>query len=250
MRCPALTPIAAFLLSATCWSVAQAAPAADASPASTASHKAVAEQVEALRVQAENQRQQALYEANQQEIACYKVFRVNHCIDQAKQRRIQQVQKARALDLEADRLSLEDKNLRYTERKAEAQATEPQKAVERAETEARNRADTERRLQDMAEKDSARVQHEQEGPQRAAAAQAERIRKDAENAQRRAEEAADARARATQARDDRAAYARRNAEAAAKKAEKAEKARKAEGQPADAASPAKAARSPESVLKP
>ena len=249
MRRSALTPIAALLLSASCWSAAQAAPAADASPASSASHRAVSDQVEALRVQAENQRQQAAYEFNQQEIACYKLFRVNHCIDQAKQRRIQQVRAARAVDLEADRLSLEDKNLRYTEHKAEAQENEPRKAVEQAETEARNRADTERRLQDMAEKDTARVQREQEGPQRAAAAQAERIRKDAESAQRRAEEAADARARATQARDDRAAYARRNAEAAQKKAEKA---RKAQAQQAETetAPPANATRTPAGVLKP
>lgn len=172
---------------------------------------------------------------SQEEIACYERFLVNRCIDQARQRRVQEVRKARALKVEADSIDLAEKNRRFAERQAEQADVAPKKAIERSEQEARNRADSEARLRDLSEKDAARIQREQEGKSRGLKEAEARNRRDAAEASRRADEAAAAAHRAEQAASGREGYEERARKAAEKKEEKARKA--AAGQPATPVSP-------------
>ncbi len=165
----------------------------------------------------------------QEEIACYERFLVNRCIDQARQRRVEEVRKARAINLEAGRIDLAEKNRRFAERQAEQADVAPKKAIERSEQEARNRADSEARLRDLSEKDAARIQREQEGKSRGLKEAEARNRHNAAEASRRAGEAAAAASRAEQAASSREDYEERARKAAEKKAEKARKA--AAGQP-------------------
>ncbi len=161
-----------------------------------------------------------------EEIECYKRFLVNRCLDQARARHLADIRKARQLDLQAGRIELADKNRRYAERKTEEAEVAPQKAIERAEAEARGRADTEERLKKLSEKDAERIRAEQEAKSRALVEAEERNRHEAAETARRAEEAETAARRAEQARSDRADYEERARKAAEKKAEKAEKAAK------------------------
>ncbi|GLT23500.1 hypothetical protein GCM10007933_29670 [Zoogloea oryzae] len=183
----------------------------------------------ALRTEAGTIRDAAEARFSDEEIDCYKRFLVNRCLDQAKERRVLEIRRARQMDLEAGRIELADKNRRYTERKTEEAATAPQKAVERAETEARNRAETEERLRHLSEKDAERIRNEQEAKSRGMREAEERNRHEAAEAKRRADEAEAAARRAEQARGDKADYEERAAKNAEKKAEKAKKA--AEQQP-------------------
>jgi colicin import membrane protein len=172
---------------------------------------------------------------SEEEIACYQRFLVNRCIDQARQRRVEVVRKARALKVEADRMDLAEKNRRFAERQAEQADVAPKKAIERSEQEARNRADSEARLRELSEKDATRIQHEQEGKSRGLKEAEARNRREAAEASRRADEAVAAAHRAEQAASSREAYAERARKAEEKKAEKARKA--AAGQPATPVSP-------------
>ena len=158
-----------------------------------------------------------------EQIACYKRFLVNRCLDQSRLRHIAEVRKARELEQEAKRLELAAKNRRYAERKAEQAETAPAKAVERAEQEARNRADTEERLKKLSEKDAERIRTEQEAKTRALLDAEERNRREAAEAQRRADEATAAAHRAEVYRTDRQDYEERAKKAAEKKAEKEKK---------------------------
>lgn len=164
------------------------------------------------------------------EPACYKRFLVNRCLDQAKERRVLEIRRARQMDVEAGHIELADKNRRYAERKAAQAAEAPQKAVERAQADARNRAENEARLRKLSEKDGERIRQEQEAKTRGVLEAEARHRKEAAEAQRRAEEAQAAADRADKARTDKAAYDERAVKNAEKKAEKAKKA--AEQQPA------------------
>lgn len=198
--------------------------AAEAEPAPDLAHAAH------LREDATRIRDAAEARFAEDEPACYKRFLVNRCLDQAKDRRVLEIRRARQMDLEAGRIELADKNRRYAERKAEQSADAPQKAVERAQTEARNRAENEARLRNLSEKDGERIRQEQEAKTRGVLEAEARHRKEAADAQRRAEEAQAAADRAEKARTDKAAYEERAVKNAEKKAEKAKKA--AEQQPA------------------
>ena len=158
-----------------------------------------------------------------EEIACYARFLVNRCIDQARARRVEAIRRARALDTEADAIELAEKNRRFTERMDEQAANAPQKAVERAELEAKNRADSEARLRQLSEKDADRVKREQDAKTRGMLEAEARHRHEAEQARRRADEAAAAAQRAEQARSDREDYDERARKAAEKKAEQERK---------------------------
>ena len=161
-----------------------------------------------------------------QEIACYKRFLVSRCIEEARRHHLDDVRRARAMDNEAGRIELAEKNRRFNERQAQQAQESPRKSVERAEQEALNRADSEARLRQLSEKDAARVKQEQDGKSRAMQAVAERNRKEAADASRRAADARAAAIRAEQSRSDKTYYKERAAKAAEKKAEKAEKARR------------------------
>lgn len=160
----------------------------------------------------------------QEEAACYERFLVNRCIDQARQRRVTEIRKARALNVEAGRIDLAEKNRRFAERQAEQEELASKKAIERSEQEARTRADSETRLRNLSEKDAARIQREQEGKSRALREAEARNRHEAAQASRRSSEAAAAARRAEQAAASREDYDERARKAADKKAEKAKKA--------------------------
>ena len=134
------------------------APAADPA-AEMARAAAMRDEASALRGAAEAR-------FSDEEIACYSRFLVNRCLDKARERRVVEIRKARQLDLEAGRIELADKNRRFAERQAEQAETAPQKAIERSEQEARNRADSETRLRNLSEKDADRVKREQDAKSR------------------------------------------------------------------------------------
>lgn len=192
------------------------APAADPA-AEMARAAAMRDEASALRGAAEAR-------FSDEEIACYSRFLVNRCLDKARERRVVEIRKARQLDLEAGRIELADKNRRFAERQAEQAEVAPQKAIERSEQEARNRADSETRLRNLSEKDADRVKREQDAKSRGLIEAEERHRHEAAEAQRRADEASAAAQRAEQARSDREDYEERARKAAEKKVEKDRKA--------------------------
>jgi hypothetical protein len=177
----------------------------------------------ALRNQAGTLREAAEDRFDGENAACYRRFLVNHCIDQARARRLEGIRKARALDLDADHLDLADKNRRYDVHQAEKAADAAKASVERAEQEARARADNEARMQQFAHEEAERTRRAQEGKTAAVNATIARSQHDADEARRRADEAAEAAVRAEKAAQDRASYAEREAEHTKKMAEKAAK---------------------------
>ena len=177
----------------------------------------------ALHAEASAIRDAATLRFSDEEIACYARFLVNRCIDQARARRVEAIRRARALDTEADAIELAEKNRRFTERMDEQAANAPQKAVERAELEAKNRADSEARLRQLSEKDAERLKNEQDAKTRGMLEAEARHRHEAEQARRRADEATAAAQRAEQARSDREDYDERARKAAEKKAEQERK---------------------------
>jgi hypothetical protein len=68
------------------------------------------ERIEALRDEAERLRDEADATYQTAEMACYKRFLVNRCIDEAKSERLVVVRRARALEIEAHRLDLAERN--------------------------------------------------------------------------------------------------------------------------------------------
>lgn len=188
---------------------------------------AAAARAESMRTEATTVREAAEARFAQEEVACYARFLVNRCIDQARQRRVAEVRRARALDVDAARLDLAEKNRRFVERQALDAETAPGKAIERSEQEAGKRAESEARLRSLSEKDAARVQREQEGKSRALREAEARSEREAAQARRRAAEAQAAMERADQARLGRAAYEEKARKAAERKAAKAAKVGKA-----------------------
>lgn len=218
MRLPRFACLSALSLAFLFNGFALGADAPEADPAAEMARAAtMRDEASALRGAAEAR-------FSDEEIACYSRFLVNRCLDQARERRVVEIRKARQLDLEAGRIELADKNRRFAERQAEQAETAPQKAIERSEEEARNRADSETRLRNLSEKDADRVKREQDAKSRGLIEAEERHRHEAAEAQRRADEASAAAQRAEQARSDREDYAERARKAAEKKVEKDRKA--------------------------
>ena len=212
MRLPASAPCLALFLAL----LPSAVPAADVPDGEVA-------RVARMHDEAKTIRETAEARFIDEQIDCYKRFLVNRCLDQARERRVQDIRRARELDLDASRIELAEKNRKYAERKADEAANAPQQAVERAENEARNRAETEERLRRLSEKDAERIRTEQEAKSRGLREAEARSRHEASEAQRRAEEAAAAAQRAEQARSDKADYEEHARKAAEKKAEKERK---------------------------
>jgi hypothetical protein len=128
---------------------------------------------------------------------CYERFQVNRCLDQAKEARLEAVRRARALQAEARRLKLAERQQRVAERGTQAGAAAIEPA---APTSAPQPA-----LIDPAAQ-TVRQQRAAEGAQRQAEADAARAQKDAERAAQRAEAEAAAAKRAEKAARDRARY--------------------------------------------
>jgi len=218
MRLPRFARLSALSLAFLFNGFALGADAPEADPAAEMARAAT------MRDEASALRSTAEARFSDEEIACYARFLVNRCLDKARERRVVEIRKARQLDLEAGRIELADKNRRFAERQAEQAETAPQKAIERSEEEARNRADSETRLRNLSEKDADRVKREQDAKSRGLIEAEERHRHEAAEAQRRADEASAAAQRAEQARSDREDYAERARKAAEKKVEKDRKA--------------------------
>ena len=218
MRLPRFARLSALSLAFLFNGLALGAVAPEADPAAEMARAAT------MRDEASALRSTAEARFSDEEIACYARFLVNRCLDKARERRVVEIRKARQLDLEAGRIELADKNRRFAERQAEQAETAPQKAIERSEQEARNRADSETRLRNLSEKDADRVKREQDAKSRGLIEAEERHRHEAAEAQRRADEASAAAQRAEQARSDREDYAERARKAAEKKVEKDRKA--------------------------
>jgi colicin import membrane protein len=218
MRLPRFARLSALSLAFLFNGFALGADAPEADPAAEMARAAT------MRDEASALRSTAEARFSDEEIACYARFLVNRCLDKARERRVVEIRKARQLDLEAGRIELADKNRRFAERQAEQAEVAPQKAIERSEQEARNRADSETRLRNLSEKDADRVKREQDAKSRGLIEAEERHRFEAAEAQRRADEASAAAQRAEQARSDREDYEERARKAAEKKVEKDRKA--------------------------
>lgn len=218
MRLPRFARLSALSLAFLFNGLVLGADAPEADPAAEMARAAT------MRDEASALRSTAEARFSDEEIGCYARFLVNRCLDQARERRVVEIRKARQLDLEAGRIELADKNRRFAERQAEQAEVAPQKAIERSEQEARNRADSETRLRNLSEKDADRVKREQDAKSRGLIEAEERHRHEAAEAQRRADEASAAAQRAEQARSDREDYEERARKAAEKKVEKDRKA--------------------------
>ncbi|WP_300442545.1 hypothetical protein [Zoogloea sp.] len=218
MRLPRFARLSALSLAFLFNGLVLGADAPEADPAAEMARAAT------MRDEASALRSTAEARFSDEEIGCYARFLVNRCLDKARERRVVEIRKARQLDLEAGRIELADKNRRFAERQAEQAEVAPQKAIERSEQEARNRADSETRLRNLSEKDADRVKREQDAKSRGLIEAEERHRHEAAEAQRRADEASAAAQRAEQARSDREDYEERARKAAEKKVEKDRKA--------------------------
>ena len=171
-------------------------------------------QAKALRAEAE-----ATFQAA--EPACYKKFLVNRCIDQAKQRRLETIQRARALESEAHQIKLEQRQRAA----AEAQDAQRDAAASRDARAAGGVPDgdiptspaamvtplpmPDAHVAPDAAAERIRAERARSAAEAEASAQAARAARDAENAAKRAKAGAEAAARAAAADQDRARYEER-----------------------------------------
>lgn len=197
-----------------------------ARPASTAGVNATQSSADSARVaelqaQAKALRAEADATFQAAEPACYKKFLVNRCIDQAKQRRLETIQRARALESEAHQLKLEQRQRAA----AETQAAQRDAAASRDASAADGAADvdiptspaatvTPQPMPDIhvvpdAAAERIRAERARSVAEAEAGAQAARAARDAEKADKRAKTEAEAAARAAAADQDRARYEER-----------------------------------------
>jgi len=180
-----------YLLPATLLATSMIAFAAPAADIDLEHARALQERARELRADAE-----ATYDATER--ACYEQFRVNRCLDEARQARLERIREARALEIEARRIELADKQRRA----AEAGLQPPAHGA--APTEARPTAIVP--SGDDAAAEAIRSQRAAEAAAAEARAQAERARRDAERAEARAKAEAAAARRAEKAARDRERY--------------------------------------------
>ena len=171
-------------------------------------------QAKALRAEAETTFQAA-------EPACYKKFLVNRCIDQAKQLRLETIQRARALESEAHQLKLEQRQRAAAEAQAaQRDSTAGGDAGAATDTSA-DEVHTppaatvtplplpDGRITPDAAAERIRAERARSAAEAEAGAQAARAARDAEKADKRARTEAEAAARAAAADQDRARYEER-----------------------------------------
>ncbi len=213
--------LAASLFAALLAATIPPAQAQTADEATRAAERARAEALEAegkaLRAQAE-----ATYAATVP--GCYDRFLVNRCIDQAKQARLETIQRARALEAESRRLILAERQRVAAE--AGARAEQPLSpaaptALPAMPTAAPPSAGADARIAPSPEAERIRAEREADTRAAEAGAARQRAETDAERAAERRKAEADAARRAQQAAEDRARYEARlreyEAEQAAKK---------------------------------
>ena len=171
-------------------------------------------QARALRAEAE-----ATFQAA--EPACYKKFLVNRCIDQARQQRLETIQRARALESEAHQLKLEQRQRAAAEAQAaQRDSTAGGDAGAATDTSA-DEVHTppaatvtplplpDGRITPDAAAERIRAERARSAAEAEAGVQAARAARDAENAAKRSKTAAEAAARAAAADQDKARYEER-----------------------------------------
>ena len=205
---------------------AQALTDAQGAPASTARvspSQAKAEDARMTELEAQAKALRAAAETTFQaaEPACYKKFLVNRCIDQAKQLRLETIQRARALESEAHQLKLEQRQ------RAAAEAQDAQRdAAASRDARAAGGVPTgdiptspaatvtplplpDGHITPDAAAERIRAERARSAAEAEAGAQAARAARDAEKADKRARTEAEAAARAAAADQDRARYEER-----------------------------------------
>ncbi|ENO84031.1 hypothetical protein [Thauera linaloolentis] len=149
------------------------------------------------------------------EAGCYRKFLVNRCIDQARQQRLETIQRARALEAEARQIDLAQRQRAAAEVQA-AQRTAPPAEAAKPSTDVPTPAATatpvpapDARIAPAPEAERIRAERARAASEAAAGEQAARAARDAERATKRAETEAEAGARAEAAARDRARYEER-----------------------------------------
>lgn len=180
-----------ILLSAVLLAAASTAIAEPAAEAALERARALEARARALRVEAE-----ATHDAAAR--GCHAQFRVNDCLDEARRARLERIREARALEIEARRIELADKQRRAAEAGLQPPAREGA---------ARVPPPTEIEIPgDDPAAEAIRARRAAEAEAAEARARAERERRDAERAEARAKAEAAAARRAEQAERARARY--------------------------------------------
>ena len=201
---------AAVLLSLSSGAFAQTDAAAPQTAAERATEdarkKELADQAKAMRQEAET-----TFAAT--EAGCYGKFLVNRCIDQAKQLRLETIQRARALEAEARKIELGQRQRAAAEVLAAQPQTDtpagaPQPAAG-ASIPAVPAPSPDADIVPSAEAERIRAERARATSEAAAGAQAARAARDAERATKRTQTEAEAAARAAAAERDRARYEER-----------------------------------------
>lgn len=174
-----------------------------------------------LQAQARTLRAEAEATFQAAEPACYKKFLVNRCIDQAKQQRLETIQRARALESEAHQLKLQQRQRAAVEAQAAQRDTTAGSDAGAAidtpadEVQAPPAATVtplpmpDVQLSPDAAAERIRAERARSAAEAEAGAQAARAARDAEKADKRAKTEAEAAARAAAADQDRARYEER-----------------------------------------
>ena len=154
------------------------------------------------------------------EAGCYQKFLVNRCIDQSKQLRLETIQRARALEAEARKIDLAQRQRAAAEVHAAQRANAPASSTQAAPgvpaADVATPAATampvpapDAGIAPSPEAERIRAERARDAGQAAAGAEAGRAARDAEKAAKRAETEAEAAARAAAAERDRARYEER-----------------------------------------
>jgi colicin import membrane protein len=155
------------------------------------------ERARELTQQARELRAEAEITFSAKERTCYERFRVNRCIENARQTRLEQIRQARAMEIESRRIELAEKQRQV----AEADLPQPESIAPAEPQPAPTIAPA-----DNTAAEAIRAQREAEAAAAEARAQADRAESDARRAEARARAEASAAERAEQARRDRERY--------------------------------------------
>lgn len=187
---PKRTPLG-YLLPLALMLAATAALADSASEPDLERARELAQQARALRAEAET-----TYSTTER--TCYEKFRVNRCLEDARQARLEHIREARAMEIESRRLELAVKQRQA----AEAGLHAPARDAVRVEPQPAETVPS----PDNAAAEAIRAQREADAAAAEVRAQADRARRDAERAESRAKAEAAAARRAEKAERDRERY--------------------------------------------
>lgn len=179
-------------------------------PVPLAAEADVTSRIERLKTEAQQLRDQAEQTYQVTEPGCYDRFRVNACLDDAKKARLETIRQARALESEARKLELAERQRVATEVMKQNPGAPQQPALPSPAGDAR--------IQPSPEAERLRTERAQRAEQAEIDARAARAAQDVERARARGKADAEAAARVEQAARDRARYEERIREYEEKKA--------------------------------